>query len=112
MLAYLLCNNAAIVPEIRKLLYMNVMHAVYYYYLTVLTHTRNEIDDIKIKEIDGMLAKIDSQLYAEIGTLKSFRILTPIKTWRDTSVYIAEMKRFAALQKLFAIKNQILKRSV
>jgi glycosyltransferase involved in cell wall biosynthesis len=112
MLAYLLCNNDALSLEIRKLLYMSVAHTVYHYYLTILTHTRNEIDDIKIKEIDSMLTKIDAQLYAEIGNLKSFRILTPIKIWRNSSVYIGETRLFTALQKFFTIKNLLLKRSI
>jgi glycosyltransferase involved in cell wall biosynthesis len=108
MLEYLLYGNCLITLEIRELLYMKIIHAVYHYYLIILMHTKNSFDDAKMKEIDAGLKKVDMYLYSRLETVKCFRVLLPVKMWRDRSIYIGGTIIFAVLQKMMLVKNRIL----
>jgi glycosyltransferase involved in cell wall biosynthesis len=112
MLTYLLNNKNIIPSNVCNLMYIKIIQVIYNYYMIILTHEKNDDDEEKMKEFDGMLENIDHRLYLDVGISKCYGILVPVKTWRKTAKYIGETKIFAVLKKFSSIKNRVLKRCV
>jgi glycosyltransferase involved in cell wall biosynthesis len=96
----------------KELQYYAVIRVVFFYYTSILSHTRNEYDEEKMRTMDNAIKVIDTVLYKAIGERRYLTFLKPIKLWRRKNIYVYDTKRFMFLGMLSKIKNLVLKRWV
>jgi glycosyltransferase involved in cell wall biosynthesis len=97
---------------IKDMQYYLVIRVVFFYYMSILSHTRNEYDEEKIRAVDNAIKVIDNALYKAIGERRYLIFLKPIKLWRRKNIYVCNTRLFVFLGILSRIKNLVLKRWV
>jgi glycosyltransferase involved in cell wall biosynthesis len=90
--------------ENHALQYTKLIQVVYYYFLSILIHSKNAKDEEKMREIDNSIRELNQDTYHELEAQKALRILSPIKLWRKKSIYVGTTKRYMImilLQKIY-----------
>jgi glycosyltransferase involved in cell wall biosynthesis len=60
----------------------NITDILYHYYCVILTHVKNDEDDQELRNIDGLLKKVNKGIYDELANKTYMRLLRPILLWR------------------------------
>jgi glycosyltransferase involved in cell wall biosynthesis len=109
MIDYLRKQNT-VTNENRTLQYTKLIQTVYYYFFSILTHSKNAGDEEKMRKIDDSIRKLNQDAYYELEAQKALRVLSPIKLWRKKSIYVGTTKRYMIMMLLQKIYCSLLRK--
>jgi glycosyltransferase involved in cell wall biosynthesis len=99
MLHFETSNNAA--SNIRNQQWHTIKNIIIMYYYSVLVlNKRSHEDDEKLHKVDDFLRTFNPMLYKSLERYRIYRMIYPIKLWRNKNKYACEIRLFPLLKSI------------